>query len=120
MTFTAPSLSIRCATTPLATTMTVRGEVDLATAPQLRDQILRHLNDRPELHLGLDGVTFMDSAGLHVLLASRRRASLLGSRLVLVSTSRAVRRLLELTGTAGLFAHQTETTHSVDAVADPV
>ena len=41
----------------------------------------------------------MDSSGLHVLLATTRRASLVGAELQLVRVSPRVQRLLELTGT---------------------
>ena len=46
----------------------------------------------------------MDSSGLHVLIASRRRADLLGTQLVIARASAAVDRVLEVTGTTALFA----------------
>jgi anti-anti-sigma factor len=82
----------------------VRGEVDLATAAQLRDELLRHIVTAEGLWLDLEGVTFMDSSGLHVLIASRRRADLLSTQLVVARASAAVDRVLEVTGTAALFA----------------
>jgi anti-anti-sigma factor len=83
--------------------LVVRGEVDMATAPQLRDSVLQRLPDAQKLLLDLGGVTFMDISGVHVLIASQRRARLLGSHLVLARTSSVVQRLLELTGTAAMF-----------------
>jgi anti-sigma B factor antagonist len=99
----APNLTILTRLDPHASVVVVRGEVDLATAPQLRDAALRALAvGAGNLHLDLAGVTFMDSAGLHVLLATRRRAHLAGGHLALCGTSRCVDRLLELTGTASV------------------
>ena len=77
----------------------VTGEVDLDTAPTLRDEVLGHLHDGVTVHLDLGDVTFMDSSGLHVLLAISRQASLVGAELRLVRVSARVQRLLELTGT---------------------
>ncbi len=95
-------LTLRSCASDGVTVIAARGEIDLATAPQLRDEIIRHLAPGGELHLRLDAVTFIDASGLRVLLASQRRAALLDACLVLVSTSRVVDRLMELTGTAGL------------------
>ena len=49
--------------------LTVFGELDLATAPQLRDAYARAQHDQPDVILiDLAGVTFIDSTGLHTLL----------------------------------------------------
>lgn len=85
-----------------ATLITLRacGEVDLDTAAVLRDELLRRLKPGVRVHLNLEGVTFMDSSGLHVLLSSQRRADLLGSEFSVVESSPQVRRLLEISGLA--------------------
>ena len=83
-------------------TVLVTGEVDLDTAPAVRDEVLRHLHDGTTVHLDLGDVTFMDSSGLHVLLATTRQAAEVGADLRLVSVSARVQRLLELTGTDGV------------------
>ena len=80
-------------------TVVVTGEVDLDTAPTVRDEMLRHLEDGAVIHLDLGCVTFMDSSGLHVLLTTTRQAALVGAELQLVRVSARVQRLLELTGT---------------------
>ena len=89
---------------PGGTMLVVRGEIDLATAPLLRHELLRHLATAERLWLDLTGVTFMDSSGLHVLIASQRRADLLGAHLVIARASTAVDRVLEVTGASPLFA----------------
>jgi anti-sigma B factor antagonist len=89
---------------PGGTMLVVRGEIDLATAPQLRNELVRHLATAERLWLDLTNVTFMDSSGLHVLIASQRRADLLGAHLVIARASTAVDRVLEATGASPLFA----------------
>jgi anti-anti-sigma factor len=84
---------------PGVVTVVVTGEVDLDTAPTMRDEVLRHLHGGAAVHLDLGDVTFMDSSGLQVLLAATHQASLVGAELRLVRVSARVQRLLELTGT---------------------
>jgi anti-anti-sigma factor len=55
-----------------------------------------------EVHLG--EVTFMDSAGIHTLVVLRDRADRAGARFVVRDASPPVRRVLELTGLAGILA----------------
>ena len=91
--------SVSSDSSPGVVTVIVTGEVDLDTAPTVRDEVLRHLHGGAAVHLDLGDVTFMDSSGLHVLLATTRRASLVGAELRLVRVSARVQRLIELTGT---------------------
>jgi anti-anti-sigma factor len=74
----------------------LEGELDLATAPFLKEALV-DLGSERDVHLDLALLTFLDSSGLHVIVALAR--SLDGSRsVVLVNPSTAVRRCLELTG----------------------
>jgi anti-sigma B factor antagonist len=99
------------------TRVIVRGEVDLVTATRFRDELLRQLAVAKSLWLDLEGVKFMDSSGLHVLVASHRRAALLGGHLVIDQTSTAVERLLEVSGTTALFARAANQVHGGPTVA---
>jgi anti-anti-sigma factor len=83
--------------------ITVRGEVDLASAPQLAGA-MSELIDRghPYLAVDLGAVEFIDSSGLGVLVGSLRRLRDQGGDLVLRAASPAVVRILELTGLDGL------------------
>lgn len=116
MTYTAPDLAIVIDNSTEGATVTVTGEIDLATAPQLRDAALRALRqgDGP-LRLDLRGVTFLDSTGLHVLLATRRRAELEGRQLLLAHVSTPVQRLLEITATDALFPRADSSASTVAA-----
>jgi anti-sigma B factor antagonist len=78
--------------------VTISGEIDIASGPQLRDQLLGIIRRHgARLALDLTGVTFMDCAGINVLMATRRRAQLEGGSLRVLRASPRVRRLFALT-----------------------
>jgi anti-anti-sigma factor len=75
------------------------GELDLARAPALREQLLGLL--RPgssRLILDLSQVSFADASGLAVLVGTGRRARRLGGFQRLAAVSPQVARVLNLTG----------------------
>ena len=78
--------------------VTISGEIDIQSGPQLRDQLLRTMRRHgARLALDLTGVTFIDCAGINVLLAARRRAQLEGGSLRVIRASPRVQRVLALT-----------------------
>jgi anti-sigma B factor antagonist len=91
-------LTVHSEVTSTLCTVVACGEVDLTSAPLLRDELLRQLRSGARVRLHLAGVTFMDSSGLHVLLSTQRRASLLGAAFEVVDLSPPVRRLLQVSG----------------------
>ena len=76
----------------------VRGEIDMATAPMLRDK-LNQLVDAGATRIVLDcrGLDFLDSSGIGVLIAVRKRLGDDGA-LTLESPQAHVRKVLDLTG----------------------
>jgi len=75
------------------------GELDIANAPALREQLLSFL--RPgssRLVIDLSKVSFCDATGLAVLVSTARRAGLLGGFLRLAAVSPQVAQVLEITG----------------------
>jgi len=81
------------------------GEIDIQSAPELRDQLLRAIRPYgPRLALGLAGVRFMDCAGLNVLLATRRRARLEQGSVRITRASPQVLRVISLLGLEKEFA----------------
>jgi anti-anti-sigma factor len=83
----------------------VSGEIDIASAAKLREELLgalRRYGARLDLDLG--GVTFMDCAGINVLLAARRHARLEGGWVRVARASRRARNILMLTGLHREFA----------------
>jgi len=91
------------ASTPDDGLLVVSGEVDLATVPELRRRLGGVRTRAPELTVDLSAVTFIDCAGLRPLLEARKRQRADGGRLVLMSPSWAVVRLLQFTGLLAAF-----------------
>jgi anti-sigma B factor antagonist len=81
----------------------VVGEVDLLTATVLGERIREHLGVTRTLILDLSGVSFLGSAGLAEIVSTSQESTDSGARLVLVATSRAVLRPMEVTGLLSLF-----------------
>jgi anti-sigma B factor antagonist len=76
----------------------ISGEIDIASGPMLRDQLLCVIRrNGARLALDLSGVTFIDCAGINVLLAARRRALLEGGSMRVLQASPRVRRVVALT-----------------------
>jgi anti-anti-sigma factor len=75
------------------------GELDLTTSPRLVEAFASN-NGHKALVCDLTGVSFIDSTGIHALLAIQRAEP---DRFVLAGTSAPVERLLEMTGTANVF-----------------
>jgi anti-anti-sigma factor len=77
----------------------LRGELDIASAPTLREQLLGLLCPAPSrLIIDLSAVSYADASGLAVLVSTARRAGLLGGHLRLASPSPEVARVLSITG----------------------
>jgi anti-sigma B factor antagonist len=76
----------------------VAGELDLATAPQLRQTLAEARVDARLIVLDAREITFIDSAGVHVILDAARDARREGRRLMLVRGSPEVDHVLALTG----------------------
>jgi anti-anti-sigma factor len=76
----------------------LRGELGIASAPALRDQLLSLLRAAGHLIIDLSAVEHADASGLAVLVGSRRRARLLGGCLRLAAPSPEVARVLSATG----------------------
>ncbi|HEX6329902.1 MAG TPA: STAS domain-containing protein [Actinomycetota bacterium] len=87
------------------TVLDVVGEVDLSTAPTLRDRIEQLIADGTRrLVVSLEDVGFMDSSGLSALLAGYRRMQESDGALSLVCRDRAVLRVFTVTGLDRVFA----------------
>lgn len=81
----------------LHTVVGVTGEIDVASAPALRDNLLALLNRGADsLVVDLRGVTFIDSTGVGSLLRIHHRQSLLGGAVHFVADQPAVLRVLDL------------------------
>jgi anti-sigma B factor antagonist len=84
--------------------LSVGGEVDLATAPQLRAKLLDLVDNRVgSIVVDLTPVPFIDSTGLSALLAEHQRAAARGRTMRLVCPEGPVRRIFRLAGMEMVF-----------------
>jgi anti-anti-sigma factor len=74
------------------------GELDLAGAPALEQALSTAADDAALVILDLRGLTFCETAGLHVVLRADERARRDGRRLVVVPGPPAVHLVFERTG----------------------
>jgi anti-anti-sigma factor len=80
------------------------GEIDMATAGELRAAATRAIQDPPDrVVLDFSGVTFCDSQGLSTLISLNREVSAVSSTLVLANVGDFMGRLLEITGLRAAF-----------------
>jgi len=80
------------------TVLAVSGEIDIATAPSLREKLHGLLADgRLHLVIDLDEVTFLDSTALGVLVGVLKRARTEGRELRIVCNQPRVRKVFEIT-----------------------
>ncbi len=77
----------------------VEGDVDLATAPLLDEQLERATaSDAAMIVVDLDDVGFIDSSGLFVLVRHTSRSRQNGRRVCLTKGSKQAQRLFKITG----------------------
>jgi anti-sigma B factor antagonist len=78
--------------------LSLHGELDLASAPLLQDELDSAETDDPTLMvLDLDDLEFIDSTGLRVILAAHERSQERGQMLALTRGSQQVQRLMSIT-----------------------
>jgi anti-sigma B factor antagonist len=77
----------------------LKGELDLATAPQLRHELAeRSQPGVKEITLDLAELSFMDSVGLSILVAEHKKMRKLGGALIIQNLTTRVNRLIEVSG----------------------
>ena len=83
--------------------LTLRGELDLATAPELEQLVNESLDAGNEVVVDLRALEFMDSSGIRVLVAAHARAARVGARLFIVraASGSAVAKIVEVSGLDG-------------------
>ncbi|MBE7023817.1 MAG: anti-sigma F factor antagonist [Clostridia bacterium] len=76
------------------------GELDHHTAPKLRDTLDREiaLNNTRNIVLDFDGVTFMDSSGIGVIIGRYKQIAALGGKVMIIRVKPQVDKILELSG----------------------
>jgi anti-anti-sigma factor len=102
------------------TVLTLRGEVDIATAPRLNAAASEHLKRCETLVLDVTGAILVDAAGLRVLAAAQREAASLGKTPVVLRGVRPLlAKTLHLTGLDHLFTREPALQPTVARPAPP-
>jgi anti-sigma B factor antagonist len=92
----------------------VGGEIDVYTAPKLRERLVELINSgHYHLIVNLEGVDFLDSTGLGVLVGALKRVRAHEGSLLLVCTQERLLKIFRITGLAKVFPIY----ESVDAAA---
>jgi anti-sigma B factor antagonist len=84
--------------------LSVEGEVDVYTAPILRQKLVELAETGvSRIIVNLEAVEFLDSTGLGVLVAALNRARRDGGDLELICSGRRILRVFEITGLTKVF-----------------
>jgi len=87
-----------------ATVLSVRGEVDVYTAPKLREKLVElDSQGRHTIVVDLEAVDFLDSTGLGVLVGGLKRVRSHDGDLILVCTHQRILKVFEITGLTKVF-----------------
>jgi len=82
----------------------VRGDLDLHTAPELREVLARAIEEgRRRLVVDLTETSYLDSSGLTALVVAHKRVRKLGGQLVVINVDPSIGRTFEITGLHLLF-----------------
>ena len=82
----------------------VSGEIDVATAPQLREWLQRVIaQGESTIVLDLLGVTFLDSTALGVMVGALKRCREAGGDLHIVVADPRIMKIFEITGLTNVF-----------------
>lgn len=96
------------------TVVDVAGEIDVYTAPQLREQLVELVDSgRYDLVIDMERVEFLDSTGLGVLVGGLKRVRAHDGSLRLVCTQERILKIFRITGLTKVFPIH-------DSVADAV
>lgn len=84
--------------------VTVVGEVDVYTSPTLKERLIEAADEGCDrVIVSLDGVGFIDSSGLGVLVGLLRRVRERSGRIVLVCSREQILKIFRITGLDKVF-----------------
>ena len=99
------------------TIVAVGGEIDVYTAPKLREQLVDLVNaGRYHLVVDMEGVEFLDSTGLGVLVGGLKRVRAHDGSLRLVCTQERILKIFRITGLTKVFPIHDTVSEALTAV----
>jgi len=98
-------LQVNFAVEPKYVLATVRGEIDLSNARDLKEKVLSEVEDIKPCNLIIDlkEVDYIDSTGLGLLIGLRRRIKEGGGELCLILHTPRMEKLFKVTGLVNVF-----------------
>jgi anti-anti-sigma factor len=101
--FELGQLTVRSERDGVVHTISLSGELDLATSGEVERELERvEATDAESIVLDLSDLTFMDSTGVRLIVQAHQRSRADANRLALLRGPAAVQRVLELSGVSGL------------------
>lgn len=98
------------------TVLAVRGEVDVYTAPRLREKLVELVSQgKQDIAVDLEAVDFLDSTGLGVLVGGLKRLRSHDGDLSLVCTQQRILKVFEITGLTKVFTIHASVDEAVGA-----
>lgn len=100
-----------------ATIISVSGDIDLSSSPQLRKTLLHEVRDNrsPRVVLNLTDVGYIDSSGVASLVEGLKASRDVGSRFILVGLTGPAREVLQLSRLTKVFEIYTTETEALAA-----
>lgn len=82
----------------------LRGEIDLSTSPSFKEKVYETIESgKKDVVIDLNGLEFMDSTGLGVLVAALKKTSMEGGSIRLVCAKRNIMKVFTITGLDKVF-----------------
>jgi anti-sigma B factor antagonist len=114
------AMHVNVSTLEDVTLVSLAGEIDASTAPAVQREILAlATGNGMRLLLDMNGVTFMSSAGLRMLLVTYRHLAASQGRVVLVGLSDDLAETMAITGFLNFFATRQTVDAGLEALRAP-
>lgn len=108
-------LSLDTRTVADRTVLEVGGEIDVYTAPRLRERLLELVSAGTQhIVVDMERVEFLDSTGLGVLVGGLKRIRAQGGSLVLVCDQERILKIFRITGLERVFDIHRSVTAAID------
>ncbi len=83
----------------------LRGEIDLSTSPSFKEKVYEIIESgKKDVVIDLNGLEFMDSTGLGVLVATLKKTSVEGGSIRLICNKRSILKIFTITGLDKVFS----------------
>jgi anti-sigma B factor antagonist len=100
--------------------VTLAGELDVATAPALQDELERVLAEgATDAVVDLLGVSFVDSVALGILVDASKQMKAHGGTLRIVCDDRRIARIIEITGLDRVLRIHTTLRNALESLEQP-